>query len=353
VLHVNEDAWQGNAQFTVTVDGHQVGGTQTANVTHASGQWQDVTLTGSFGSGAHDVKVTFLNDAWSGKPGEDRNLYVNGLEFNGVHYDGAASLQTTGASTTIKVGAASPTPAPTPAPTGPVIATPDAKPTPGGEHGYVVPDASGTATGTAGADDLFATGAHETLIGNGGNDVFHLGSYTDAKIVVGATGTSTVSSWAPAYTLADGVDNLTLEGSYAHQVTGNAKANYIVGGDGKDVIDGGAGNDTLVVGTGANKLTGGTGQDLFVFGKAADHDNVITDFHLGEDMLDLRAAVKDAGYTGANAVADHVLSVAQVGANAVITIDPDGNGNAAGHVLATLNGVQAAQLKAGIDYLWH
>jgi Ca2+-binding RTX toxin-like protein len=161
-----------------------------------------------------------------------------------------------------------------------------------------------------------------------------------------------VESWV-SFTLGDGVDNLTALGNYAHTLTGNAKANYITGSNGNDVIDGGAGGDTIVVGTGANKLTGGTGQDLFVFGKAADHDNVITDFHVGEDMLDLRGAVKDAGYTGADALADHVLNVAQVGADVVFALDPDGSGSGAGHVLVTLQNTQAALIKAGVDYLWH
>jgi Ca2+-binding RTX toxin-like protein len=352
----------------VTVDGKQVGGTQTASVSHASGQWQDVTLTGDFGAGQHKVGVTFLNDAWGGTTSTDRNLYVNGLEFNGKHYDGAASLLTTGASTTVSVdGSASPTPTPTPTPTpvptptptpsaggdgDPVIANPEAHATPAGAHAYVAPNSAGVATGSAGADDLFATGAHQTLIGNGGNDVFHVGSFSDAKIVVGGSGISAVSSWGN-FTLGDGVDNLAAQGSYAHTLTGNAKANLITGSDGNDTISGGAGGDTIVVGTGANKLTGGTGQDLFVFGKAADHDNVITDFHAGEDMLDLRGALTDAGYHGTDPLAEHVLLVAQHGADAVLTLDPDGSGNGAGHALVTLQGVQAAQLKAGVDYLWH
>jgi Ca2+-binding RTX toxin-like protein len=233
-----------------------------------------------------------------------------------------------------------------------VIATPEAHATPDGAHTYIAPNGSGVANGTAGADDLYASGAHQTLLGNGGNDIFHVGSYTDTTIVVGGSGLTAVSAWGN-FTLGDGVDNLSALGSYAHQLTGNAKANYITGSNGNDVIDGGAGGDTLAVGTGANKLTGGTGHDLFVFGKAADHDNVITDFHLGEDMLDLRGAVKDAGYAGSNALADHVLSVSQVGADAVIAIDADGSGPGAGHNLVTLQNVQASQLKAGIDYLWH
>jgi endoglucanase len=89
VLHVAEDAWNGNAQFNVLIDGVQVGGTQTATASHASGQWQDITLTGDFGStGPGKVDVVFLNDGWGGSFAADRNLYVQSLDVNGTHFAG-------------------------------------------------------------------------------------------------------------------------------------------------------------------------------------------------------------------------------------------------------------------------
>ena len=63
VLSVSEDAYQGNAQFTVSVDGKQLGGTFTATAPHASGASQTFTFKGDFGSGQHAVAVNFLNDA--------------------------------------------------------------------------------------------------------------------------------------------------------------------------------------------------------------------------------------------------------------------------------------------------
>jgi Ca2+-binding RTX toxin-like protein len=207
------------------------------------------------------------------------------------------------------------------------------------------------ANGTAGADDLFATGAHQTLLGHGGDDVFHVGSHADTAIVVGGGGISAVSTWGN-FALGEGVDNLAAQGAYAHTLSGNGRANVITGSDGADTIDAGAGNDTLIGGGGANRLTGGAGQDLFVFAKASEHGGVIADFHLGEDMLDLRGAVADAGYRGADALADHVLHVAQQGLDTVISLDPHGSG-AGAHDLVTLHGVQASQLKPGTDFLWH
>jgi beta-glucanase (GH16 family) len=103
VVHVAEDAYQGHAQFTVSVDGTVVGGVQTATASHANGQWQDVAVSGIFANGTHNVVITFLNDAWGGSTATDRNLYINGLEFNGTHYDGAVSLLTTGATASFAV----------------------------------------------------------------------------------------------------------------------------------------------------------------------------------------------------------------------------------------------------------
>ena len=84
ILGVSEDAWNGDAQYTVSVDGKQAGGVYSAKASHAAGQITQQTITGSWGGGAHAVGITFINDAWGGS-GADRNLYVNA-----VNYDGAA-----------------------------------------------------------------------------------------------------------------------------------------------------------------------------------------------------------------------------------------------------------------------
>jgi hypothetical protein len=82
-LWVSEDAWQGNAQFTVSVDGQQIGGVQTAMASLAAGQTQAFDVKGTFGAGQHTVTVDFLNDAWGGTAATDRNLYVTAATFDG------------------------------------------------------------------------------------------------------------------------------------------------------------------------------------------------------------------------------------------------------------------------------
>jgi hypothetical protein len=98
VLNMAEDPYQGDAQFTVSVDGQQIGGTQTTTAVVGQGQFQEFDVHGNFGSGSHTVSVDYLNDAIggyypAGTPGvppgqfavdtEDRNLYVMGASLNG------------------------------------------------------------------------------------------------------------------------------------------------------------------------------------------------------------------------------------------------------------------------------
>jgi beta-glucanase (GH16 family) len=83
MVRVAEDAWNGDAQFKVLVDGQQVGGTYTATASHSAGAWQDVTIDGTFAAGAHDVAIQFVNDAWGGSAVTDRNLYVQSITLNG------------------------------------------------------------------------------------------------------------------------------------------------------------------------------------------------------------------------------------------------------------------------------
>lgn len=82
-LSLAEDAWQGDAQCVVSIDGQPIGGAVTVTALHGQGKAQTLTLTGQWGPGAHDVRVQFINDAFSGTPTMDRNLYVNGVTLDG------------------------------------------------------------------------------------------------------------------------------------------------------------------------------------------------------------------------------------------------------------------------------
>lgn len=96
-VHLSEDAYQGNAKFVLQIDGKTITTTQDVVALHNSGQWNDFTFAGNFGTGSHKVGVVFGNDAWGGTAATDRNLYVNGIDVNGTHYgSGVTALMSNG-----------------------------------------------------------------------------------------------------------------------------------------------------------------------------------------------------------------------------------------------------------------
>ncbi len=91
VLQLSEDAYQGHAQFTVTVDGKSLGGAQTVTASHAAGGVQNFAFAQVMAAGTHDVAISFLNDAWGGTAATDRNLYVHAVNANGAALPGTAA----------------------------------------------------------------------------------------------------------------------------------------------------------------------------------------------------------------------------------------------------------------------
>src|SRR4029077_15730843 len=95
-LRVSEDAWLGDAQFIVTVNGHQLGDVQTVTASHAAGQSQTITLLDFSDTDISQVAVEFINDAWGGTPDTDRNLYVDQLTINGHVFQGENAFNQAG-----------------------------------------------------------------------------------------------------------------------------------------------------------------------------------------------------------------------------------------------------------------
>ncbi len=104
-LSLSEDAWQGDAQCVISIDGKVVGATQTITASHAQGKAQIVTLTGQWGPGAHDVGVQFINDAWGGTAATDRNLYVGRVTLDGQASTAAPIAQNAAGTAHVATGA--------------------------------------------------------------------------------------------------------------------------------------------------------------------------------------------------------------------------------------------------------
>src|SRR3954447_22630292 len=102
-------------------------------------------------------------------------------------------------------------------------------PTPTESRNYVAPDSSGVATGTTAAEDIYATADGQTLIGGGGDDIFHIGTHTGLTLQESQPGISTVSTYLGSYVLPDGIDDLSAADGGAHDFTGNLGNNVITG----------------------------------------------------------------------------------------------------------------------------
>jgi hypothetical protein len=103
-LRMSEAAYQGNAEFTVDVNGTQVGGTFTTTALHSAGDAETVSLLGDWKSGVNDVQVNFINPDDGGSASEERSLSVNSIAYNGVTDAGTSATLTSAGSADFTVG---------------------------------------------------------------------------------------------------------------------------------------------------------------------------------------------------------------------------------------------------------
>ena len=239
-----------------------------------------------------------------------------------------------------------------------------------------------TLTAGLGNDTLIGESGNDTLTGAAGNDIFaytarnfsddvitdftlgqdridlsYLGigdfitiqpfisqSGADTVITFGygtASETITLKNIAPAQlSAANFIFNSTTSGL---TVNGGAFSDVLFGGlgndtinasSGNDTITAGAGNDTLIGESGNDTLTGAAGNDIFAYTARNFHDDVITDFTLGQDRIDL-------SYLGIGDFLTIQPFISQVGADSVLTF-----GYGSGAESVTLKNVAAYQLSA-------
>ena len=88
---LSEDAYAGDAQFVLFLDGKQVTTAQSVTALNCNGDTQTFSFSGNFGAGSHTVGVQFTNDAYGGTSTTDRNMYVKALGLNGATVAGASA----------------------------------------------------------------------------------------------------------------------------------------------------------------------------------------------------------------------------------------------------------------------
>jgi Ca-dependent carbohydrate-binding module xylan-binding len=220
-LNMSEDAYQGNAQFTVSVDGTQVGLAQTITALHAAGQSQTVNVEGNWGPGQHVVAINFLNDLYGGSPSADRNLYVNGATIDGTTVSGAQLTLYT----------------------------------------------SGTQSFPAVTSTTYSLGAAGGSITTLGNDTVDIGS-----------GAVTVNASGPSVSVSGGSGAMTfIANAGAATITAGSGPSTVTGGSGALTFSEGSGATTVTAGTGQeifNIVNGSAGGSLTVNGFTSGTDTI-------------------------------------------------------------------------------
>ncbi len=141
--------------------------------------------------------------------------------------------------------------------------------------------------GRDGNDTLFGGDGDDTLKGEDGDDNL-FGEEGDDKLD-GGDGDDLLDG-GPGNDKLDGKDgdDMLFGGDGADDLDGGKDNDSLDGGSGNDELDGDKGDDTLYGGLGTDELKGGKDADTFVFDEFSDTD-IITDFDVDEDLLDLSA----------------------------------------------------------------
>lgn len=143
-----------------------------------------------------------------------------------------------------------------------------------------------TVSGGSGDDIVHASTGHDISVGNSGFDTLDFGGIAGRVTVDMSKHTASFSANGQTYDQVIAGFEKIVAGNGGITVMGDKHDNVFVGGDGSDWFRGKGGNDVF---------TGGNGSDTFAFLKkdlAGGAHNVITDFHAGEDHLDLSDFLK-------------------------------------------------------------
>lgn len=186
VLSVSQDFWRGPAQFTVSVDGQQVGGVFTAAALRTHEQADTITIRGAWGDTVR-LTVNFLNDNSMGQRTADRNLHIEGVTLNGVDLGVTATLATKGAQS-FDLAKSMLLPAPT---------------------------FAALLEGDGGAGTFAGGAGNDILRGGGGNDMLTGGAGRDTFLFFAGDGADRITDFSP------GADRLFFQGIAAETLKGS------------------------------------------------------------------------------------------------------------------------------------
>ncbi|MEO0406346.1 MAG: DUF4347 domain-containing protein [Cyanobacteria bacterium P01_A01_bin.135] len=175
--------------------------------------------------------------------------------------------------------------------------------------------------GGPGNDLLNGGSGNDRLVGGSGNDLLNGGGGNDR--LLGGGGRDIINGGRGADRASGGKGN--------DEINGGAGRDRLFGDGGRDKISGNRGNDLIVGGGGRDTLSGGQGRDVFRYRSATGSIDVITDFSIVADRIDVRAL-------GVASLSE--VNLSQRGDDAIVRVRAGGSRRR----LAILEDVQASTL---------
>ena len=173
-------------------------------------------------------------------------------------------------------------------------------------------DGNDNVSGGTGDDLILADAGDDVLNGGSGTDTLDFSGAADGVMVnlaaKTATGTATGSDRIASF-------ESVLGSAFDDLLIGDKNANTLNGGDGADVLRGLGGADALTGGDGADTFVWGAARDVVDSGVYLGRD-VITDFAVGEDRLDLKALVGSQAWGSV----DEIVHVTDTAAGSTVSV---------------------------------
>ncbi|MEA2771848.1 MAG: hypothetical protein QOD93_4810, partial [Acetobacteraceae bacterium] len=352
-LAMSEDPYLTDAQFSVTVDGTQVGGTLATSASEWQGQTQQFLLHGAWGNGPHTVAVTFLNDAIGAADSRgtydsvDRNVYINALSYDGTKVSSTPwGLFNTGDRQSYNVPATTaPNPTATPTPTpAPAAASPNNTMVLAGAT-TAITDATGNKWTITSTGQVAVNGVADTTTAN----VQELAYVNKAVWQENASNmwwdkTSPTAAWGPAagtstsplpapITIAAGTTSTTVSLSQVSVVAAAGSHMLFLSGSG-NIVNMSGGTETITdTGKGNTYILPAAGK-----GTNAFTSNILTT----GDTLDLKPALAATNWDGTASTLSKYLTVTDSAQGATLSIAATSGGT--GVAIASINGATTATL---------
>ncbi|MGL5082207.1 MAG: ExeM/NucH family extracellular endonuclease [Microcoleaceae cyanobacterium] len=133
----------------------------------------------------------------------------------------------------------------------------------------------------------------------------------------------------------------------------SAPGRIINGTPGRDNLVGTSGNDIITGFQNRDRLTGGEGNDIFAYTTLADAGDVIDDFTVNLDKIDLIGVLNSIGFAGTDPIAEGYVSFRASGDDTILNLDADGfAGSGQARSLVLVKDVSVAELNNADNFLF-